>query len=100
MSYRMDVTRSTWNGRGLSNASTRKVVQEPDHNPKCRCGGMFPLDEHPRTGERCCSSCYMDGRESLLNDLQIDHIVFRQTRSVRASTRVDLVHATRQGESK
>lgn len=36
-------------------------VQEPSERPpRCACGGMFPLDTHPETGEKCCSKCYME----------------------------------------
>lgn len=26
--------------------------------PRCACGGMFPLDTHPKTGAKICASCY------------------------------------------
>lgn len=28
-------------------------------NPRCGCGGMFPLDRS-KTGERICAACYAE----------------------------------------
>lgn len=85
---------TSWNSPRTWSTKKVKVDGSEKETPRCSCGGLFPLDTHPRSGEKCCAACYKDGCESLLKDLQIDHILFRQTGSVRMATRTDLIHAS------
>lgn len=41
-------------GKQVRKTSSQEALTD---NPKCACGGMFPLDRS-KTGERICAACY------------------------------------------
>ena len=52
------VSLSPFSNRPASKAAVKSRKDVPDERPtRCACGGMFPLDKHPETGERICAAC-------------------------------------------
>lgn len=53
---------TAWNSpKTFKTPDGRGPVTKPK---RCSCGGMFPLDTHPETGEKCCSKCYMEAKRA------------------------------------
>lgn len=63
------VSLSPFSNRPSGKAAVKSRKDVPDERPaRCACGGMFPLDKHPKTGERICAACYAEATNRLSHE--------------------------------